>query len=121
MDLISAFFNDISWFSQQACSSPRLIIWIGDTKSTEKAKDIFWKNFKDYIMEKNYDDTGGMAMDRFSTSTFLASKDIPTEDSPPGAYPTRLNLKKHIDNYLETLILAMVYFMRILIKPQRMC
>ena len=54
LDLISAFFNDISWFSQQACSSPRLIIWIGDTKSIEKAKDIFWKNFKDYIMKKNY-------------------------------------------------------------------
>lgn len=101
LDLIIAFFNDISWFSQQACSSPRLIIWIGDTKSIEKAKDIFWKNFKDYIMEKNYDDTGGMAMDRFSTSTFLASKDILTEDSPPGEYPTRLNLKKHIDNYLR--------------------
>ena len=94
-------FNDISWFNQQACSSPRLIIWIGDTKSIEKAKVIFWKNFNDYIMDKNYDDTGGMAMDRFSTSTFLASKDILTEDSSPGEYPTRLNLKKHIDSYLR--------------------
>ena len=102
-DLIRSFYNDVSWFGQQACSSPRLILWIGKKNSIKVAKHTFWSAFGNYIKNKSYDDNGGMAMDRFSTSTFLASKNILEDESLPGRYPTRLTLKNNLDNFLRDL------------------
>ena len=36
------FANDTLWFSQQACSSPRAVVWIGDESEVEQARRRFW-------------------------------------------------------------------------------
>ncbi|WP_374512600.1 acyl-CoA reductase [Niveibacterium sp.] len=41
--LASAFHNDAFWFAQQACSSPRAVVWIGDTIQVAQAKARFWR------------------------------------------------------------------------------
>lgn len=38
----SAFHNDAFWFGQQACSSPRAVLWIGGTTQVEAARARFW-------------------------------------------------------------------------------
>lgn len=41
--LIDAFYNDAFWFSQNACSSPRLVVWVGDANdAVARARDEFW-------------------------------------------------------------------------------
>ena len=40
--LIHFFINDAFWFGQMACSSPRLIVWMGENDIIEKAKLSFW-------------------------------------------------------------------------------
>jgi len=40
--LINSFINDAFWFGQMACSSPRLIVWLGEDDIVEKAKLLFW-------------------------------------------------------------------------------
>ena len=40
--LIHSFINDAFWFGQMACSSPRLIVWMGENDIIEKAKLSFW-------------------------------------------------------------------------------
>ncbi|GHV33490.1 hypothetical protein FACS1894187_01900 [Synergistales bacterium] len=45
------FYNDTYFSDQNACTSPRIIFWIGEEK--ESAKKIFWKNIHD-LAKKNY-------------------------------------------------------------------
>lgn len=51
MKLVQDFYNDTYLSDQNACSSPRLIYWIGTKQDVVKAKDIFWSavysNIKD--------------------------------------------------------------------------
>lgn len=36
------FANDVVWFDQSACSSPRLLLWTGDAATTDAARARFW-------------------------------------------------------------------------------
>lgn len=45
------FWNDTYFTDQNACTSPRLVAWLGEGR--EKAKDVFWKAVHD-IVEKEY-------------------------------------------------------------------
>jgi Acyl-CoA reductase (LuxC) len=40
------FVNDTLWSDQQACSSPRAVIWIGDTEEVTRAKTRFWNAYR---------------------------------------------------------------------------
>ena len=40
--IIDAFFKDSYWFGQMACSSPRLVVWVGPADSVARAREDFW-------------------------------------------------------------------------------
>ena len=44
------FYNDTYFSDQNACTSPRIIFWIGDRK--EEAKKSFWENIHAIVKEK---------------------------------------------------------------------
>ncbi len=46
------FYNDTYLYDQNACSSPRLIVWLGGNDSVQEAKDKFWKAVHDNIAPK---------------------------------------------------------------------
>ncbi|WP_444633049.1 acyl-CoA reductase [Cupriavidus oxalaticus] len=46
---IEAFYNDAYWFDQMACSSPRLVLWLGDTGQVQCASADFWARFEQYL------------------------------------------------------------------------
>lgn len=46
------FYNDTYLYDQNACSSPRLIYWIGKKEVVKKAKEIFWSNIIKRIYPK---------------------------------------------------------------------
>lgn len=46
------FYNDTYLYDQNACSSPRLIYWLGDKAEVAQAKQIFWKAIHTYILPK---------------------------------------------------------------------
>lgn len=50
--LLKKFFNDTLDVDQNACSSPKLVIWHG--KEVKKAKKKFWDNLSVYIEKKGY-------------------------------------------------------------------
>ena len=50
--IASDFYNDTYLSDQNACTSPRVVVWTGSTK--EEAKEIFWKNLSSLVKEKNY-------------------------------------------------------------------
>ncbi len=41
--LAGAFYNDAFWFAQQACSSPRAMLWIGPPEQVSTARERFWQ------------------------------------------------------------------------------
>lgn len=44
------FYNDTYLTDQNACTSPRIVIWLGKNKS--KAQDNFWNELHELVMEK---------------------------------------------------------------------
>lgn len=70
--LLEMFYNDVFWFNQMACSSPRLIIWIGE--SNKNAKEKFWSTFEQVIKSKQYDLEAAIQVLKLTTSLWMASE-----------------------------------------------
>jgi len=54
--LIEGFYNDAFWFGQMACSSIRLIAWVGSLQDNKKAKKIFWEMLESHVLQKAPED-----------------------------------------------------------------
>src|ERR1035437_7656404 len=52
--LAAAFFNDAYLFDQNACSSPRLVLWLGLEADVERAKTRFWSGVA-IVAKQRYD------------------------------------------------------------------
>lgn len=50
--LVKDFYNDTYLYDQNACSSPRLIFWLGDDRTVDKAKKILWNKIYEFIKDK---------------------------------------------------------------------
>lgn len=50
--LAKDFYTDTYWTDQNACSSPRLVVWIGN--KIEEAKTVFWQEMEN-LVRQNYD------------------------------------------------------------------
>lgn len=50
--LVQGFANDAYLFAQQACSSPRCIVWLGDDEQVREAKKRFWSLLAKYLEQK---------------------------------------------------------------------
>lgn len=40
--IANAFYNDTFLSDQNACTSPHLVVWVGDADTTQKAQRLFW-------------------------------------------------------------------------------
>jgi len=52
--LADQFFNDSYWFDQMACSSPRLIVWVGDEPQTLAASADFFPRLAECVERRRY-------------------------------------------------------------------
>lgn len=59
------FFNDTYLFDQNACSAPRIIIWIGSEETINIAKKIFWESVQNRI--ENYEFSPILAIDKLTS------------------------------------------------------
>lgn len=71
--LASQFYNDVFWFDQMACSSPRLVIWTG--KQQDKAKERFWSVFNQVIKDKQYKLFAATQVLKYTTTLQLTAED----------------------------------------------
>lgn len=93
------FFNDTYLFDQNACSSPRIVIWTG--KETDSAREIFWSKLHDFI-KKRYKLQAVQAVNKLTSSCLTAvsyegTKIIRGEDN----LITRVELKKTDHNLMQ--------------------
>jgi hypothetical protein len=89
--LVTRFFNDTIWFAQQACSSPRLVAWIGSPNSCAAGRERFWNAFEAQLKDKSFENSAGMTMDRLVTACLVATDPLHRETSAL-PFPTRILL-----------------------------
>jgi hypothetical protein len=86
--LVARFYQDTFWFGQQACSSPRMLVWVGDDAAVRAAQARFWSALYAEVERKRPEDTPAMGMARLIASfefaaTGLASPVEPTAHRLP--------------------------------------
>lgn len=60
------FYNDTYLYDQNACSSPRLMVWVGDEADISLAKERFWDVLQNYAKER-YEIQSIIAVDKLMT------------------------------------------------------
>lgn len=53
--LADQFFNDAYWFHQMACSSPRLVVWVGAADTVDEAAAAFWDALAACVKRKQFE------------------------------------------------------------------
>lgn len=66
--LLEQFYNDVFWFDQMACSSPRLVVWLGEEAHS------FWQEFEKKIQSKRYELMAATQVLKYTTSLQLATE-----------------------------------------------
>lgn len=88
-ELLEKFYNDVFWFDQMACSSPRLVVWSGD--QAEDAKYRFWAAFEQKVKQKQYDIMAATQVLKYTTSLWMAA-DKKVEKIDNRVYFSRIQL-----------------------------
>ena len=73
--LIAAFFNDSYWFNQMACSSPRLVCWVGEGEGEGQislAQEDFWQRLHQHVVKQFPDISAAALMDKYLTQCCYA-------------------------------------------------
>ena len=83
--LAEEFYNDTYLSDQNACTSPRLVVWMGEKK--KEAKELFWK-FEHDLVKKKYQFQPIMGINKLTSSYLVA------------AAKERTHIEKHEDNYI---------------------
>lgn len=63
-DLARAFYNDAYLMDQNACSSPHLVLWVGEQGASREAATRFWNALSLHVRD-NYDLEPVQAVDKF--------------------------------------------------------
>ncbi|WP_017756430.1 acyl-CoA reductase [Calidifontibacillus oryziterrae] len=74
-DFIHRFYNDGFWFAQMACSSPRLIVWIGNDQAIKAAGELFWNGIDNYLNTHFIDYSPALQVQKLATGYLLSGSD----------------------------------------------
>ncbi len=53
------FYKDAYSFNQMACSSIKLVVWVGEENIIDKSKILFWNNLSIYLNKRTHEDIQG--------------------------------------------------------------
>jgi hypothetical protein len=67
------FANDLYWFDQAACSSPRDLFWVGDAAAAEEAKAEFAALLAEVVGQRGWTVDPAMAVEKYVATYGLAA------------------------------------------------
>ena len=73
IELAKKFYNDTFVFDQNACTSPRLVLWEGNKDINDKSKIIFWNLLKEIVSKKYHNDYSS-AVEKYKNFCLDATK-----------------------------------------------
>lgn len=92
-DLTRLFYNDVFWFNQRACSSPKAIWWIGSPEHVQAARARMWPALQEQIAHHQPDDASSQVMNRVTNAFLIAdAHDGARMASEMGELPLRMLL-----------------------------
>ena len=99
--LVKRFYNDAFSFGQLACSSPRLIVWIGSGEEIAEAKRKFWTEVRHCLAVRQISYPAIVTINRITAAYAYAAtsqaksiaSDCVTE------FPLRLQLQENANDY----------------------
>ncbi len=101
--LIRNFFADSFWFDQMACSSPRMVVWIGEALDIAEAKQRFWPALKAYVAEHNVQYPAAVGITRITTMyAYAAEGEVNAILSSPTEVPARAHLNSDAGRFRDT-------------------
>lgn len=71
--LAKDFYTDTYYTDQNACSSPRVVVWLGDSQKIDKARNEFWSKLEKLVID-DYDMKQIFVIDKYDSFCNLASK-----------------------------------------------
>lgn len=93
--LVEHFFNDAFWFNQNACSSPRLVVWVGNEPDLVTAQRQFWQALTALLTAKGLTWEPAMRINRMVAGYSLAAQGmIDSMSSPTAELPYRVHIKR---------------------------
>lgn len=101
--LAAAFYNDAFWFAQQACSSPRLVNWVGTEEEYRTAHARFWLAVEQEVTRRDPENTAAMNMARLTAAFEFSAGAMArphTTDNRAG-FPTLLALETPISDAIK--------------------
>ncbi len=103
--LAAGFYNDAFWFAQQACSSPRLLTWVGNEADCREARTCFWRAVEAEVARRQPENSPAMAMARLAAAFELAGQAAahPGEGSELGHFPMRVAIERPLDTGMRDL------------------
>lgn len=103
--LAGNFYNDAFWFGQQACSSPRLVSWVGDPAQCALAQARFWEAVGQEVKRRAPEDTPAMGMARLSAAFEYAASSLahPSVQDSFIQSPARLELETLVSSEVKAL------------------
>lgn len=72
-DIAKKFYTDTYYTDQNACSSPRIVVWTNNSGEIETAKQLFWDALEKEVSER-YEFQPIQAVDKLSMATELSMK-----------------------------------------------
>lgn len=87
--LATDFYNDAFWFAQQACSSPRLVAWVGQYSTIDAASARFWTALEQVLARRQPENSEAMCMARVAASFEYAAARIARPAQARGLRPTQ--------------------------------
>lgn len=70
--IAQSFYNDTYFSDQNACTSPRIVVWIGNQKN--EAKEIFWNKLHD-LVQKKYTFQAIQGINKLTSSYLIAAQE----------------------------------------------
>lgn len=104
--LTADFYNDTFWFAQQACSSPRMVAWIGTPERIEMARDKFWSALAKELTLRDPENSDAMNMARVTASFEYASASLARPRNSNGqvaGYPLLLDLEQPLQEKAKSI------------------
>ena len=104
--LASRFYNDAFWFAQQACSSPRLVAWVGSPERIDAARARFWLALEDELVRRPPENSEAMSMTRVTATFEYACAALARPDGAVGltsGQPLRLSLERPLNEAVKAL------------------
>lgn len=99
--LAMEFYNDAFWFAQQACSSPRLVAWIGVDDDINEAAERFWSAVSQELERRQPENSEAMNMARVAATFEYAAACIarPAQSLVEGiTHPLRLRMESALNS-----------------------